>query len=167
MEHIEERVVRKRHPLDATVGPVKVRDADAGDLPTIAQLIRALAEYERLADEVTFSEDELGRWLFGERPAAQVLLAVEDDGTVAGMALWYTTFSTFLGRPGIWLEDLFVLPEHRGRGHATALLGALRERTEGRLEWDVLDWNTSAIAFYEGLGARPVTGWQRYRWLPS
>ena len=84
---------------------------------------------------------------------------------MAGFALWFRTFSTFLGRPGIWLEDLFVRPSSRGRGHGRALLDALRELTDGRVEWAVLDWNESSIAFYESLGARPVPGWTRYRWL--
>ena len=83
---------------------------------------------------------------------------------MVGLALWYVTFSTFTGRPGIWLEDLFVLPEARARGHGRALLEALMQRTRGRLEWAVLDWNAPAIQFYERLGARPVDGWTRYRW---
>ena len=144
-----------------------LRDAGATDLATIAGLIRALADYEHLTHEVTFDESELGRWLFGERPAATVTLATEDDGAVAGMALWYPTFSTFLGIPGTWLEDLFVLPAHRGRGHGRALLDHLRARTPGRVEWAVLDWNEPAIGFYNRLGARPVEGWTRYRWSSS
>jgi GNAT superfamily N-acetyltransferase len=145
---------------------VPIRDAEPADLRMVADLIRALAAYEQLEHEVAFDETELGRWLFGEPPSAHVLLACEDDDIVAGMALWFPTFSTFLGRPGIWLEDLFVLPDQRGRGHGLALLTALRERTAGRVEWAVLDWNQSAIDFYEGLGARPVAGWTRYRWAP-
>jgi GNAT superfamily N-acetyltransferase len=143
---------------------VPLRDAGATDLATIAGLIRALADYEDLTHEVTFDESELGRWLFGDRPAATVTLATEDDGAVAGMALWYPTFSTFLGVPGAWLEDLFVLPAHRGRGHGRALLDHLRARTPGRVEWAVLDWNEQAIGFYNRLGARPIEGWTRYRW---
>jgi len=143
---------------------VLLRDARAADLATIAGLIRALAEYEHLTHEVSFGESDLGRWLFGERPAATVTLAIEDDGTVAGMAVWYVTFSTFLGVPGIWLEDLFVLPAHRGRGHGRALLDHLRARTPGRVEWAVLDWNEAAIGFYDRLGAQPIEGWTRYRW---
>jgi GNAT superfamily N-acetyltransferase len=146
---------------------VPLRDAGRTDLATIAGLIRALGEYEQLTHEVTFDESELGRWLFGERPAATVTLATEDDGAVAGMALWYPTFSTFLGVPGTWLEDLFVLPAHRGRGHGRALLDHLRARTPGRVEWAVLDWNEPAIGFYNRLGARPVEGWTRYRWSSS
>jgi GNAT superfamily N-acetyltransferase len=146
---------------------VSVRPAHPDDLPTIGALIHALAAYERLADEVVFDEAELGRWLFGDDPAAHVLLATEEDGTVAGMALWYVTFSAFLGRPGIWLEDLFVLPAHRGRGYGRELLDGLRALTTGRVEWAVLDWNQPAIDFYDRLGAEPVAGWTRYRWLPS
>jgi len=143
---------------------VPIRDAAPSDLATIANLIRALGEYEHLSHEVVFDEDELGRWLFGPSPAAQVLLATEGDGVV-GMALYHATFSTFLGRPGIWLEDLFVTPDARGRGHGRALLDALMRRAVGRLEWAVLDWNQPAIDFYRSLGARPVEGWTRYRWV--
>jgi GNAT superfamily N-acetyltransferase len=92
-----------------------------------------------------------------------VLLA-EDDRAIAGLALWFPTFSTFLGRPGIWLEDLFVRPPFRGRGHGLALLQELRSMTDGRVEWAVLDWNEPSIRFYESLGARAVHGWTRYRW---
>jgi GNAT superfamily N-acetyltransferase len=94
-----------------------------------------------------------------------VLIAVTDREEVAGMALWYRTFSTFLGADGIWLEDLFVRPQHRGRGHGLALLTRLRELTDGRIEWAVLDWNSPAVEFYRKLGASPVEGWTRYRWL--
>jgi GNAT superfamily N-acetyltransferase len=144
-----------------------IRDAVATDLPAIAELIRALADYERMADEVVWAEDDLGRHLFGPEPAAHVLMAVADDGAVAGFALWFPSFSTFLGRPGIWLEDLFVRPEHRGAGHGRALLDALRQRTDGRVEWNVLDWNEPSIRFYDNLGARPLPGWITYRWLPE
>src|SRR5207237_8109969 len=108
---------------------------------------------------------EPGSHLFGSAPAAHVLIAETDDGMVAGFALWHRTFSTFLGRPGIWLEDLFVREAHRNRGFGTQLLGRLMELADGgRLEWAVLDWNEPSIAFYQGLGARPVEGWTRYRW---
>ncbi len=91
---------------------------------------------------------------------------IEDaDGVLAGHALWYRTFSTFLGQTGIWLEDIFVRPEHRRQGHATALLQHLREQTDGRLEWEVLEWNQPAMDFYQRLGARPMGGWTRYRWI--
>ena len=142
-----------------------VRPATEHDLPEIAALIGELAVYEHLEDEVSFAVDDLRASLFGPDPAAQVTMAHDGD-TVVGFALWFRTFSTFFGRPGIWLEDLFVRPEHRGRGHGLALLQHLRTLTDGRLEWAVLDWNTPSIEFYESLGARPVDGWTRYRWLP-
>jgi GNAT superfamily N-acetyltransferase len=164
MEHAHQRIVA-RHLATVPSRAVPIRDAVPSDLETIAALIRALADYEGLADEVVFDERELGRWLFGPDPVVHVVLATEGDGEVMGMALWHLTFSTFLGRPGIWLEDLFVRPEARGRGHGRMLLDALMQRTAGRLEWAVLDWNKSAIDFYQGLGARPVEGWTRYRWV--
>src|SRR5688572_8132259 len=111
---------------------MSVRAATRDDLGEICALIRELAAYEDLAHEVVLDEAEVGRWIFDER-VASVLIA-EDDGAVAGMALWFATFSTFLGRPGIWLEDLFVRPDHRGRGHGLALLQELRSMTDGRVE---------------------------------
>ena len=142
-----------------------VRAAIEDDLAEICSLIRELAAYEELSDEVVFDVDVVRSHLFGPSPAASVLIAVDDDsGGVAGMALWYRTFSTFLGRPGIWLEDLFVRPAFRGRGHGLALLQTLRTMTDDRIEWAVLDWNEPSIRFYEALGARPVEGWTRYRW---
>lgn len=147
--------------------PCELREATADDLEEVCALIRELAEYERLSDEVVFDAAEVARHLFGAAPSARVTLAVADGGAVAGMALWFPTFSTFLGRPGIWLEDLFVRPAHRGRGIGKALLQGLRARTDGRVEWNVLDWNQPAIDFYEELGARPVAGWTTYRWLPE
>ncbi len=146
-----------------------IRDAVAADLPVIGELIHALADYERMADEVVWAEADLGRHLFGPEPAAHVLLAATDDdpAVVAGFALWFPTFSTFVGRPGIWLEDLFVRPEHRGEGHGRALLGALRRRTDGRVEWNVLDWNEPSIRFYDTIGARSLPGWLQYRWDPA
>jgi GNAT superfamily N-acetyltransferase len=141
---------------------VTVRPARPDDLGEICALVLELADYEELAHEVVLEQAEVGRWLFDER-VASVLIA-EDGDVVAGMALWFPTFSTFLGRPGIWLEDLFVRPAHRGHGHGLALLEALRSMTDGRVEWAVLDWNQPSIRFYEALGARPVEGWTRYRW---
>ena len=142
-----------------------IRSATVDDARQIAALIKELAEYERLSHEVEFDDDELTRWLFGPHPAASVVLATDDDGGVAGFALWFPTFSTFLGQPGIWLEDLFVRPAFRGRGYGRALLEHLFALADGgRVEWAVLDWNTSAIDFYDSLGAAPVEGWTRYRW---
>ena len=142
-----------------------VRDAAPTDTAEIAALIRELAEYERLEHEVEFDEAELHQHLFqADPPAAHVLMAEADDGAVAGFALYFTTFSTFVGKPGIWLEDLFVRPQHRKQGHGLALLQAVRTRTDGRVEWAVLDWNEPSIEFYRSLGAEPVDGWTRYRW---
>jgi GNAT superfamily N-acetyltransferase len=150
---------------DATLPRVPIRPATVEDLDEICSLIGDLAAYEHLEHEVVYQRDDMARHLFGPRPAAHVLLAVADDGAVTGMALWFPTFSTFLGVPGIWLEDLFVRVEHRGQGHGAALLRQLRTMTSGRVEWAVLDWNTPSVEFYEHLGAQPVPGWTRYRWL--
>ena len=143
-----------------------IRPARSDDIGEIASLIRALADYERLTDSVVLDETTLRDHLFGERRYAEVLV-VEDDEQVVGFALFFHNFSTFLGQPGIYLEDLFVKPEHRGRGHGKALLVELArlavERGCGRLEWSVLDWNEPAIDFYRGLGAEPVDGWTVYR----
>jgi GNAT superfamily N-acetyltransferase len=129
--------------------------------------VRGLAEFERMADQVVLDRDEFARHLFGPEPAASVIIA-EADGAVAGMALWFRTFSTFLGRPGIWLEDLYVRPSARGRGVGGALLRHLRTLTDGRVEWNVLDWNTGAIAVYDAIGAIPdAEGWVAYRWEPA
>jgi GNAT superfamily N-acetyltransferase len=147
---------------------VHLRDATRADLAVVAELIRALAEYEHLEAEVMWSEEELASSLLGPGAVAKVVLAEADDapGVVAGLAIWFPTYSTFRGRPGIWLEDLFVRPEHRGRGVGRALLDHLFERAgDGRVEWAVLDWNTPSIAFYQSVGARPVDGWTIYRWL--
>lgn len=141
-----------------------VRPATVADLDDICALVRELAHYERLSDEVGFDIEQMRLHLFGPDPAASVLMAEADDGETAGFALYFRTFSTFLGRPGIWLEDLFVRPAHRKRGHGLALLQALRAMTDGRVEWAVLDWNEPSIAFYRDLGATPVEGWARYRW---
>ena len=143
-----------------------IREARPEDLDEICALIRELAEYEQLAHEVTFDVTSVARSLFGPAAVASVVIASPDDDpdVVAGMALWFPTFSTFLGQPGIWLEDLFVRPAFRGRGLGLALLQHLRSLTDGRVEWAVLDWNEPSIRFYEALGARPVDGWTRYRW---
>jgi GNAT superfamily N-acetyltransferase len=145
---------------------LRIRHGERKDVPLIADLIRGLAEYERLADEVTMTEEKIDRSLFGERQYAETLIA-EEDGTPAGFALFFHNFSTFLAQPGIYLEDLFVLPEARGKGVGRALLQRLAqiavERDCGRLEWAVLDWNRDAIGFYESLGAKPNSEWTVYR----
>jgi GNAT superfamily N-acetyltransferase len=141
---------------------LSIRPATSADLPLIAALIRELAEYERLSDEVRFDEAVLGQKLFGARPYAEVLIG-EVDGVAQGFALFFHNFSTFEGKPGIYLEDLFVRPEARGAGLGKALLIELArlavERDCARLEWWVLDWNHPAIGFYKALGARPMDEW--------
>lgn len=145
---------------------VTIRPAGPDDVSIILRLIKALADYERLADQVVATEDGLRAQLFGDRPAAEVVLAHVDD-TVVGFALFFHNFSTFLGRPGIYLEDLFVLPERRGRGIGEILLSFLArlavDRDCGRFEWAVLDWNEPAIRFYRRLGARPMDEWTVFR----
>jgi GNAT superfamily N-acetyltransferase len=152
--------------VSAAAAPVGVRFATRDDLGTIVAFIRQLAEYEKLAHEVVADEATLAGYLFGERPMAEVLVA-EVAGQPAGFALFFHNFSTFLGRPGIYLEDLFVRPEWRGSGVGGALLAHLArvavERGCGRFEWSVLDWNESAIGFYRGLGAVPLDGWTVFR----
>ncbi len=143
-----------------------IRPATPADVPTIARLIRELAEYERLLDHVVLQEPDLHNHLFGSRPFAEVLLA-EHEGVVQGFALFFHNYSTFRGKPGIYLEDLFVVPAARGLGHGRALLAALAklalERDCCRVEWSVLNWNTPSIGFYESLGARPMNEWSVYR----
>jgi GNAT superfamily N-acetyltransferase len=145
---------------------VTIRPGTEADLGTIEELIRALAIYERMEDQVVMNAELLGKSLFGERHYAEVLIA-EEEGEPAGFALFFHNFSTFVGRPGIYLEDLFVKPEHRGKGFGKALLQRLAElaveRDCGRLEWAVLDWNEPAIGFYQRLGARPNDEWTVYR----
>lgn len=141
---------------------VALRDAQLDDAETIFELARELAVFEELEESFVADLDDYRGALFGEAPSAKVLLA-DLDGDVVGMALYFVTFSTFLGRPGIWLEDLFVREHARRRGVASTLLAELRRRSPGRLEWEVLDWNEGAIALYEGLGASPLHGWTKYR----
>jgi GNAT superfamily N-acetyltransferase len=145
---------------------IRIRSATKEDVPVVAELIRGLARYEKLEHEVVMTEELLVAGLFGDRPYAEVVLAVDEDRPV-GFALFFHNFSTFLGRPGIYLEDLFVVPEERGSGIGRALLEHLArlavDRGSGRLEWAVLDWNRDAIAFYERLGARPNSDWTVYR----
>lgn len=144
----------------------RIATATVQDVPAIFGMIRALAEYERLADAVTTSEDALHQVLFGPSPAAEVVLGYEGTAPV-GIAIFFHNFSTFLGKRGIYLEDLFVKPEYRGRGYGRRLLAHLAtlavERDCGRLEWSVLDWNTPAVGFYQKLGAVPMDEWTVFR----
>jgi GNAT superfamily N-acetyltransferase len=144
----------------------KIRAATPQDVPLIRRLIEGLADYEKLRHECVATDALLHETLFGARPYAEVVIA-EWDGAPAGFALFFHNYSTFLARPGIYLEDLFVMPEHRGRGIGTAVLRHLAalavSRGCGRLEWSVLDWNVDAIAFYTKLGARPQDEWTVYR----
>ena len=140
-----------------------IRPARETDVTTIHQLIKGLAEYERLADEAVATEDDIRTALFGARPFAEVLLA-EERGEPVAFALFFHNFSTFVGRPGLYLEDLFVLPAWRGRGIGRDLLEHLKaiavERGCGRVEWSVLDWNRTAIGFYERIGAEVLADWR-------
>jgi len=144
----------------------EIRPARVEDVPVILELIRELATYERAPDKVTATEEQLVDVLFGERPAAEVLLAFEGKSPI-GFAVFFHNFSTWLGRPGLYLEDLFVKPEKRGKGYGRALLVALakiaRDRACGRMEWAVLDWNEPAIKFYRALGAKPMDEWTVFR----
>ena len=141
---------------------ITIRPATPADVPLIADLIRELAEYEKLAHEVRFDEAVLGAKLFGPRPYAEVVIG-DVDGVAQGFALFFHNFSTFEGKPGIYLEDLFVQPQARGAGLGKALLAHLAalvlERDCARLEWSVLDWNEPAIGFYKALGARLMDEW--------
>jgi GNAT superfamily N-acetyltransferase len=180
----------RRHPLDAPVGGVpgvehdgrampptpasapastppstSIRFAAPEDVPTIHALIRALAVYERLEHQVAGTPEDLQRHLFGPRPYAEALVAQASAAdTIVGFALFFHNFSTFLARPGLYLEDLFVLPSHRRQGHGRALFHALARiavaRGCGRFEWSVLDWNEPAIAFYRSIGAPPMPDWR-------
>jgi GNAT superfamily N-acetyltransferase len=143
-----------------------IRPATAADVRVILELIRELATYERAPNEVTATEEQLADVLFGPRPAAEVLLAFE-GATPAGFAVFFRNFSTWLGQPGLYLEDLFVRPEMRGKGYGRALLVHLakiaRDHGCGRMEWAVLDWNEPAIAFYKKLGAKALDEWKTFR----
>ena len=144
----------------------QIRPAHVEDVSTILGLIHDLATYERAPDEVVTTEDQLIDVLFGERRVAEVLLAFEEESPV-GFAVYFYNFSTWLGRPGLYLEDLFVKPEKRGKGYGRALLVELakiaRDRGCGRMEWAVLDWNEPAIKFYRALGATPMHEWTVFR----
>ena len=145
---------------------LRIERATERDVPLIRRLIQGLAEYEKLAHEVTATEAGLRETLFGVRPAADVIIAYAGE-TPAGFALFFPNYSTFLGKPGLYLEDLFVLPEWRGHGIGRALLTQLAriavERGCGRFEWSVLDWNEPAIGFYKSLGATLMDGWSIFR----
>jgi GNAT superfamily N-acetyltransferase len=140
----------------------RIRHSTVADVQILLELIRGLAEYERLLDQVTASQDGLRSHLFGLRPAAEAVIA-EEGAAPVGFALYFQSFSTFLGKPGLFLEDLFVRPAYRGRGYGKALMVFVARlalaRGCGRLEWSVLDWNTPARDFYRGLGARPLDDW--------
>jgi len=143
-----------------------IRPARAADIPAIHQMIRDLAEYERSLPEVIATEDDLRAALLGGHPSLFAHVA-EEDGELAGFALWFLNYSTWLGRHGIYLEDLYVRPERRGQGHGRALLAELAricvDRGYGRLDWSVLDWNSPTRRFYESLGAVTVDEWVIYR----
>jgi GNAT superfamily N-acetyltransferase len=144
----------------------EIRTTTEADVPVILSLIQDLATYERAPDAVVATEEGLRKVLFGPKPSAEVLLALE-DGEPIGFAVYFRNFSTWLGRPGLYLEDLFVRPEKRGKGYGRALLERLaqiaKERGCGRMEWAVLDWNDPAIQFYRKLGAAPMDEWTVFR----
>ena len=153
-------------PLSVAQPGFMIRPARPEDSATIANLVHELAVYEKLEQFARATADDFRRHLFGPRPYAEAILA-EVGGEPVGLALAFPTFSTFRGQPGLYLEDIYVRPEHRGRGIGKALLASMarlaRERGFGRLEWAVLDWNAPAIGFYRALGARPMDEWTVYR----
>ena len=152
--------------MDVTGADFRIERATERDVPLILRLIKDLAEYERMSNDVVATEEGLRTTLFGARPAAEVLIAYA-GGEPAGFALFFHNYSTFLGKPGLYLEDLFVVPKFRGRGYGKALLARLAavalERNCGRFEWSVLDWNAPAIGFYKKLGAKPMDDWTIFR----
>ncbi len=155
--------LRKGNPV---LSRTDIRPATVEDVPLLLRLVNELAEYERLAHEVVATEEELQAAMFAPRPYAEAIIA-DVDGEAAGFALYFHTFSTFVGRPGLYLEDLYVRPAHRRRGIGEALLRRVaaiaHERNCGRLEWAALDWNAPAVSFYKGLGAEPLDDWTTYR----
>jgi len=152
--------------MDATIDRLRITRATERDVPLILRLIKALAEYERMSGDVVATEEGLRETLFGPRPAAEVVVGYAGEEP-AGFALFFHNFSTFVGKPGLYLEDLFVVPKFRGRGYGKALLAHLAriavERNCGRFEWTVLDWNEPAIGFYRKLGAVPMEDWTIFR----
>ncbi|HKI99724.1 MAG TPA: GNAT family N-acetyltransferase [bacterium] len=143
-----------------------IRHAESADAPLIVEYVSKLADYEKLAHEMQATEAHIRETMFGPRPYAEVIFG-EQDGQPVGFALFFHNFSTFMGKPGLYLEDLFVDPEQRGHGYGKALMGYLArlavERGCGRFEWSVLNWNEPSIAFYQRLGARPLDAWTVYR----
>lgn len=143
-----------------------IREAVKADVPLILEFIKGIAEYEKLLHEVETTEEKLNDTLFGTKPFAEVLLCYENE-TPVGFALYFYNYSTFRAKPGIYLEDLFVLPEHRGNGYGKALLTALIDKAKaqgcGRVEWSVLDWNIPAIEFYKSMGAKAMDEWTVFR----
>lgn len=144
---------------------ISIRFAERKDAELIIKFIKALAEYEKMSAEVTATAADIEKWIFDEKKA-EVIFAVS-EGKEVGFALFFHNFSTFLGKPGIYLEDLFVFPEHRGKGYGKALLKELAkiavDRGCGRFEWCCLDWNKPSIDFYLSMGAKPCSGWTTYR----
>jgi GNAT superfamily N-acetyltransferase len=151
---------------DLVINELQIRNAVKSNVPLILHFIKELAEYEKLSHEVTATEELLEKNLFGEQSVAEVVIASFEDKDI-GFALYFHNFSTFVGKPGIYLEDLYVSPEYRGKGFGKILLKYLAnlaiERDCGRLEWSVLDWNESAIRFYKSLGAKPMDEWTVFR----
>jgi GNAT superfamily N-acetyltransferase len=152
--------------MTLTKAPFSIRAARPDDADLLVNLVHELAVYEKLEDHARATPEDFRRHLFGQHPVAEAALA-EVDGQPVGFALWFTTFSTFRGQPGLYLEDLFVRPDCRGRGIGKGLLAFLAsvavERGYGRLEWAVLNWNEPAIGFYRSVGARPMDEWTVYR----
>jgi GNAT superfamily N-acetyltransferase len=152
--------------MGVTTDTLRIERATERDVPLILRLIKELAEYERMAADVVATEDDLRETLFGSHPSAEVVIGYAGSEP-AGFALFFHNYSTFLGRPGLYLEDLFVVPAYRGRGYGKALLVHLAriavERRCGRFEWSVLDWNEPAIGFYKKLGAEPMDAWTIFR----
>ena len=165
MKKTRKSIGRARPPI-APTSRLVIRKGKRSDVPVILDLIRDLATYERAPNEVTATEKQLVDVLFGEKPVAEVLLAFENEMPI-GFAVFFHNFSTWLGRPGLYLEDLFVKPEARGKGYGRALLIHLakiaRDRGCGRMEWAVLDWNEPAIEFYKKIGAVPMEEWRIFR----
>jgi GNAT superfamily N-acetyltransferase len=167
MSTLSARTAQARRRLDAgRFDPPIIRPARPEDVPLLLELVHELAVYERLEDEVRATEQLMREALFGERPAAETLIA-ERGSETAGYALFFPTFSTFLAVQGMWLEDIYVRPAHRRGGVGRALLAAVaaraRERGGERLEWSALDWNELALGFYRGLGAQPMREWVTHR----